>query len=144
MRGEFLGGAIVLLGLLRLVAEGLTRVLRKLPRPRSPLLRLALGDLTRPGAATSGVITALGLGLTLLATVILLDRTIAAEVNEALPSRAPSFFFVDIQPDQTGDFDQHHRRLQEPAGLQAHADDPWTDHLPERRAVGRGQSRSAM
>jgi putative ABC transport system permease protein len=29
----------------------------------------------------------------------------AAEVNEALPSRAPSFFFVDIQPDQTKDFD---------------------------------------
>ena len=65
-----------------------------------------MGDLTRPGAATQGVVTALGLGLTLLATVILLDRTMAAEVNEALPSRAPSFFFVDIQPDQTEDFDR--------------------------------------
>ena len=104
--GEFLIGAIVLLGLLRLVAEGVTRVLRKLPRPRSPLARLAVGDLTRPGAATQGVVTALGLGLTLLATIILVDRTIAAEVNEALPSRAPSFFFVDIQPDQTADFDR--------------------------------------
>ena len=104
--GEFLVGAIVLLALLRLVAEGLMRALRKLPRPRSPLLRLAMGDLTRPGAATGGVVTALGLGLTLLATVILLDRTIAAEVNEALPGRAPSFFFVDIQPDQTADFDR--------------------------------------
>jgi putative ABC transport system permease protein len=104
--GGFLLGAIVLLALLRLVAEGLTRILRKLPRPRSPLVRLAVGDLTRPGAATQGVVTALGLGLTLLATVILLDRTMAAEVNEALPSRAPSFFFVDIQPDQTEDFDR--------------------------------------
>jgi putative ABC transport system permease protein len=96
----------VLLGLLRLVAAGLMWTLRKLPRPRSPLARLAVGDLTRPGAATQGVVTALGLGLTLLATIILLDRTIAAEVNESLPSRAPSFFFVDIQPDQTGDFDR--------------------------------------
>ena len=104
--GEFLGGAIVLLGLLRLVAEGVTRLLRKLPRPRSPLARLAIGDLTRPGAATQGVVTALGLGLTLLATIILIDRTMAAEVNEALPSRAPSFFFVDIQPDETADFDR--------------------------------------
>ena len=103
--GGFLIGAIVLLAFLRLVAEGLMRGLRKLPRPRSPLVRLAMGDLTRPGAATQGVITALGLGLTLLATVILLDRTMAAEVNEALPSRAPNFFFVDIQPDQTEDFD---------------------------------------
>jgi putative ABC transport system permease protein len=104
--GEFLGGAIVLLGLLRLVAGGLTRALRKLPRPRSPLARLAVGDLTRPGAATEGVITALGLGLTLLATVILIERTMAREVNDSLPSRAPSFFFVDIQPDQAAAFDR--------------------------------------
>jgi putative ABC transport system permease protein len=104
--GEFLGGAIILLGFLRLVAGGITRVLRKLPRPRSPLARLAVGDLTRPGAATAGVITALGLGLTLLATVILIDRTMAREVNDSLPSRAPSFFFVDIQPGQVQDFDR--------------------------------------
>ena len=104
--GEFLIGAIVLLGLLRLLAEGVTRLLRRLPRPHSPLARLAVGDLTRPGAATQGVVTALGLGLTLLATIILIDRTMAAEVNEALPARAPSFFFVDIQPDQTADFDR--------------------------------------
>src|SRR6202012_1686355 len=102
---EFLGGAAAVLILLRLLAEGVTRGLTKLPRPRSPLLRLALGDLTRPGAATGGVITALGLGLTLLATVTLLDRSIAAEVNEALPARAPSFFFVDIQPDEVAAFD---------------------------------------
>jgi putative ABC transport system permease protein len=104
--GEFLGGAIVLLGLLRLVASALTWGLRRLPRPRSPLARLAMGDLTRPGAATKGVVTALGLGLTLLATITLLDRTMAAEVNESLPSRAPSFFFVDIQPDETAAFDR--------------------------------------
>lgn len=104
--GEFLGGAIVLLGLLRLVAGALNWGLGRLPHPRSPLARLALGDLTRPGAATKGVVTALGLGLTLLATVTLLDRTMAAEVNESLPSRAPSFFFVDIQPDETEAFDR--------------------------------------
>lgn len=104
--GEFLAGAALLLLLLRLFGEMLVRGLRRIPRPRSPLLRLALGDLTRPGAATAGVITALGLGLTLLATVTLLDRIISAEVNEALPGRAPSFFFVDIQPDQVAAFDR--------------------------------------
>ena len=103
---EFLGGAAAVLLLLRLLAAGVTRGLHKLPRPRSPLLRLALGDLTRPGAATAGVITALGLGLTLLATVILLDRSITGEVQDALPARAPSFFFVDIQPAQVADFDR--------------------------------------
>lgn len=104
--GEFMGGAILLLALLRLLAEGLTRALRKLPRPRSPLARLAVGDLIRPGAATEGVVTALGLGLTLLATVILIDHTMTHEVNDSLPARAPSFFFVDIQPDQVDAFDR--------------------------------------
>ena len=104
--GEFLAGAMVLLLLLRLIAEALTRGLKNIPRPRSPLLRLALGDLTRPGAAAGGVITALGLGLTLLATVTLLEHTISAEVTEALPARAPSFFFVDITPADVEAFDK--------------------------------------
>jgi len=70
------------------------------------LLRLALSNLVRPGAATGGVITALGLGLTLLATVTLLSATINAQVAAALPARAPSFFFVDIQPDEAQGFDR--------------------------------------
>ena len=115
---------------------------RAMPRPKSPLVRLAFANLVRPGAATGGVVTALGLGLTLLATVTLLNATINAQVAGALPARAPSFFFVDIQPDEAAAFDKHHHRLFQRQRLQAHADDPWTDHRPERRAVGRGQGRA--
>jgi putative ABC transport system permease protein len=95
------GGLIVL----RIAAAGLRFVLRRLPRPRNPGLRLALANLTRPGAATAGVIVALGLGLTLLTAVSLLDRTIAAQVKDNLPGKAPTFFFIDIQPDETASFD---------------------------------------
>jgi putative ABC transport system permease protein len=102
---EFLAGAAASLVLLRLLAEGMRRGIAALPRSRSPLLRLALTNLVRPGAATGGVVTALGLGLTLLATVTLLSATINAQVSGALPARAPSFFFVDIQPDETVNFD---------------------------------------
>jgi putative ABC transport system permease protein len=73
---EFLAGAAASLALLRLLAEGMRRLIATLPRSRSPLLRLALTNLVRPGAATGGVVTALGLGLTLLATVTLLNATI--------------------------------------------------------------------
>jgi len=104
--GEFLAGAVAALALLRLLAEGLRRGLAALPRPRSPLVRLALANLVRPGAATGGVVTALGLGLTLLATVTLLNSTINAQVAAALPARAPSFFFVDIQPGEAASFDK--------------------------------------
>ncbi|HEY4076231.1 MAG TPA: FtsX-like permease family protein [Rhizomicrobium sp.] len=102
---EFLTGSVAVLGLLRLLAEGLRRVIAKMPRPRSPLVRLAFANLVRPGAATGGIITALGLGLTLLATVTLLNATINAQVAGALPARAPSFFFVDIQPGEAQAFD---------------------------------------
>jgi putative ABC transport system permease protein len=103
---EFLVGAAASLALLRLLAEGLRRAIKAMPRPKSPLVRLAFANLVRPGAATGGVVTALGLGLTLLATVTLLNATINAQVAGALPARAPSFFFVDIQPGEASAFDR--------------------------------------
>ena len=103
---EFLVGAAAALALLRLLAEGLRRAILTIPRPKSPLVRLAFANLVRPGAATGGVVTALGLGLTLLATVTLLNATINAQVAGALPARAPSFFFIDIQPAETAAFDR--------------------------------------
>ena len=103
---QFLGGIAAVLVILRLIAEGLRLALRRLPRPRGPRLRLALANLTRPGAHTTAVVTALGLGLTLLTTVALLDRTISAQVADSLPSTAPSFFFVDIQQGEAQAFDK--------------------------------------
>ena len=102
----FLGGVAGGLIVLNLFALGLRWTLRRLPRPKSSTFRLALANLTRPGAATSSVVVALGLGLTLLAAVMLLDGTVAAQVKDDLPGTAPTFFFVDIQPDETDAFDR--------------------------------------
>ncbi|HTK79218.1 MAG TPA: FtsX-like permease family protein, partial [Rhizomicrobium sp.] len=104
--GYFLGSVAVGLLALRLIAAILQFAFRRMPQPRRPGLRLALANLTRPGAATAGIVVALGLGLTLLAAVTLLDRTISAQVAESLPGKAPTFFFVDIQPDQANAFDR--------------------------------------
>ena len=71
------------------------------PRFRSPELRLALANIHRPGAPTSAVVLSLGLGLTLLVTVSLINGNLTGEIANELPERAPAFFFVDIQPDQT-------------------------------------------
>jgi putative ABC transport system permease protein len=102
---EFIAGIIAGLIALRVIAECLRFIARHVPRPRSPGLRLALANMTRPGASMTGVVTALGLGLTLLTTVTLLDRTISAQVENELPDSAPSFYFIDIQPAQTQRFD---------------------------------------
>ncbi len=104
--GWFLASIAGGLAVLWLLAHGFRLLLQRLPRPRRPILRLALANLTRPGAATAGVIVALGLGLTLLAAVALLDRTIAAQVKDSLPAAAPTFYFVDIQPGETAAFDE--------------------------------------
>ena len=102
---EFLIGIAGGLLVLRLVAGGLRWAIARLPRAANTNLRLALANLVRPGAGTAGVVTALGLGLTLLATVTLLGHTITAQVRNELPESAPSFFFIDIQSDKAEAFD---------------------------------------
>jgi len=97
------GGGLVALAL---AARALRCTLRRLPRARLPAARLALANITRPGSPTQAVITALGLGLSLLATVTILDRTISAEVRESLPGTAPTFYFLDIQPSEAAAFDR--------------------------------------
>jgi putative ABC transport system permease protein len=100
----FLAGMAVVLVFLR-AAGGLIRTaIARLPRQRSQVARLALANLVRPGAPSTSIMVALGLGLTLLSTVALLDASVRAEVEDQLPERAPTFFFVDIQKDQVDAF----------------------------------------
>jgi len=100
----FLGGSFAVLLALRLIATGFRHLLVRMPRRKSQLLRLALANLTRPGTPTASIIVALGLGLTLLATVALIQASVEAQVEDQLPDRAPSFFFVDIQQNQIEGF----------------------------------------
>lgn len=92
----FLIGAVAVFILLRLVAVAVMALARRLPRPHAPMVRLALGNIHRPGALTPTVVLSLGLGLTLLVTVALLDRSLNEELTGPLQEEAPSFFFVDI------------------------------------------------
>jgi putative ABC transport system permease protein len=62
--------------------------------------RLGLGNLHRPGAATPLMLVSVGVGLSTLATVALLEGNVQREIAEQLPANAPSFFFVDIQNSQ--------------------------------------------
>ncbi len=103
----FIMGAAAVFGLLRLAAFGVGALAARLHRVggRSPEMRLALANLYRPGAPTSAVMLSLGLGLTLLVTVSLINGNLSGEIMKELPGRAPSFFFVDIQPDQSAAFE---------------------------------------
>jgi putative ABC transport system permease protein len=109
-------GAFVLL---RLVASALMAIARRLPRPRSTELRLALVNAHRPGALTPSVVLSLGLGVTLLVSLTLIDTSIRSQLSRSLPEQAPSFFFVDIRNAEADAFDAF---LREKAGAGASID----------------------
>jgi putative ABC transport system permease protein len=60
----------------------------------------------RPGALTPTVMLSLGLGLALLVTVIEIDGNLRRQFSAALPVKAPSFYFVDIQAAEGERFDR--------------------------------------
>ncbi len=100
----FIGAMLFSFAVLRLVSLGVQWLARRSPRVRSTALRLAIGNIHRPGALTPSVVLSLGLGLTLLVTLALIDGNLRRQIAGNLPERAPNFFFVDIQNAEIGDF----------------------------------------
>jgi putative ABC transport system permease protein len=96
----FVGGAVGALVAFRLAAAGIVAIAKWVPRPRRPGLRLALANLHRPGAPTGSVVMSLGLGLTVLIAVALIEGNLSRQVGEEMPEEAPGFYFIDIQPHQ--------------------------------------------
>jgi putative ABC transport system permease protein len=92
----FIVAAGLAFGLLHLVALGLMAVARRLPRPRLAAPRMALANLHRPGALTPAIVLSLGLGVTLLVTLSLIDANVRRTLTNSLPAKAPNLFFLDI------------------------------------------------
>ncbi len=97
-------GLIASFTVLWLLAKGLMRVARAMPRPKNTSARLAIGNLHRPGAPTVSIVVSLGLGLALFVTLALLDSNMSRELKQTLPGKAPAFFFVDVQPNTLDQF----------------------------------------
>ncbi|MER8746486.1 ABC transporter permease [Mesorhizobium sp. M1004] len=100
----FVGATVFAFLVLRLVGALVQWVARKSPHARSVALRLAIGNIHRPGALTPSVVLSLGLGLTLLVTLALIDGNLRQQISGSLPERAPNFFFVDIQNSEVDAF----------------------------------------
>ncbi|MFZ2998579.1 ABC transporter permease [Sphingobium sp.] len=90
--GATAGVLLLLLGLGWAVA----RLARLAPRPRRPLLRLAVANLHRPGAQTAALIVALGLALTLFVTLAGIQTSLNSEIRNVVPEKAPNQFVLDI------------------------------------------------
>lgn len=104
--------AVLLLGA---SAGGVLMVLKKWPRPDPLVLRQALGNVVRPGSQAVSITIAIGIAVMVVTTVSLVERSILAQVGDNRPTDAPTFFFIDIQPDQAeGMVDLLRRRSGDP------------------------------
>jgi putative ABC transport system permease protein len=100
----FVVAALLVFGLLRVIATGLMALARHAPRPRATMARLALANIHRPDALTPSVVMSLGLGLAVLVTVTQIDGNLQRQFKAALPQHAPSFYFIDIPSAQAQPF----------------------------------------
>ncbi|MBM3556815.1 MAG: FtsX-like permease family protein [Alphaproteobacteria bacterium] len=101
----FVVGAVGALAVFRLAASGIMAVARAVGRPRDHRWRLALASLIRPGAPTASVLVSIGAGLSVLVAVAQLEGNLRRQIAERIPERAPTFFFIDIQPPQAEAFE---------------------------------------
>lgn len=108
----FVLGTTVALILFAGAANAVMALARNLTKGRGgavagqPTLRLALSNLYRPGAPTTSVVLSLGLGLSVLVSIALVQSNLNARLGEGLPQDAPSMFFIDVQPAQVEDFEK--------------------------------------
>ncbi len=104
LSGTFLASVaaalLLLAGLGWVIRAGATR----LPRPRRPLLRLAIAGLHRPGARTVALVVALGLGLTLFVLLAAIRTSLDANIARTVPARAPALFALDVPRDRVSEF----------------------------------------
>ncbi len=98
------GGVTASAVVLRGVAWAVSRAAGRAPHSRFLALRLALGNIRRPGAVTVPVVTSLGLGLTLLVAIVGVDGNIRRQLSQGQPGRTPDFFFIDVQSGQADEF----------------------------------------
>lgn len=101
----YLGALVGAFLLLRGVAAAVMALAARAPSLTSTELRLAIRNIHRPGAPTPSVVLSLGLGLTLLVTLALVDSNLRAQLKTSLPAQAPSFFFLDVPNRDLAAFD---------------------------------------
>ncbi len=101
---------LAVLAVFRLAGFALTRGARLLPRPAPGAgvlrvgIRLGLASLGRQTGPATRLLLGFGAGLTVLATIALVEGDLRASLLDQLPRNAPSFYFIDLQPDQMDRF----------------------------------------
>ncbi len=100
----FLVGAALILGLLALLGIAIRKAAAKAPRASNPIVRAAIANLHRPGAATGSLVTALGFGLSAFVLLAGVQSSLDGNIQRSVPDRAPDYFVLDIPKDGLEEF----------------------------------------
>lgn len=106
LSGAFLASVAAALLLLAVLGWAIRVAASRIPRPRRPLLRLAIAGLHRPGSRTVALVVALGLGLTLFVLLAAIRTSLDANIARTVPARAPALFALDVPRDRVTEFSQ--------------------------------------
>jgi putative ABC transport system permease protein len=120
----YVGTTLVAFVLLRALGVAIMAGARRLPHPRNVPVRLAIVNIYRPGALTPSIAVSLGLGLTLVVALTLIDAGLRKELREGLPGERPSLYFIDVQKSVAEAFTAY---------LKARAPEGRIEHVPMLR-----------
>jgi putative ABC transport system permease protein len=100
-----IGGVAVSFGLLWGLGWGSAIAAGKARAGARGPLRIGLANLAGPHSAARTASPAIGLGVALLASVVLIQSALLNQVSEVAPRTAPALVFTDIPGDRTAEFD---------------------------------------
>ena len=100
----FLGDAAAVLGFLALLGRAIRWAASRIPRPSDPIVRAAVANLHRPGAATGSLVTALGFGLSAFVLLAGVQSSLDGNIRQSVPAQAPDYFVLDVPRDGVEQF----------------------------------------
>jgi putative ABC transport system permease protein len=101
----FLAAVLAAFLLLRGVAFAATWAARKLPRAKDARLRLAQSNIARPGSLAPALILSIGVTVSLLVALALVEGAIHAELARSGTGEIPRFYFIDVPRDEAVAFE---------------------------------------
>ncbi|WP_428155041.1 ABC transporter permease [Brevundimonas sp.] len=100
-----IGGTVVAFALLWLLGRTAAALAGRLRRHVGGAVRLGLANLAGPRSAARTASPAIGLGVALLAMVVLIQSSLLGQITEVAPRSAPSVVFTEIPADRGAAFD---------------------------------------
>lgn len=100
-----IGGTVVAFALLWGLGRGAAFLAGRLRRHAGGAVRLGLANLAGPRSAARTASPAIGLGVALLAMVVLIQSSLLGQITEVAPRSAPSVVFTEIPADRGAAFD---------------------------------------